>query len=269
MKENSNIEQNDLPAAQREAELSLEPTQNRSAAEEKTAISSEKQLSFLRGIWSLFLFFLIGVSLLIVLALNSALLQNGLITLKSPFISASYEVRSSTKSLRQNLKLLEQRLATLKKRLAKMTPLSPYLIVDTSDNYFFVMKGTTLLREGACSTGSYTLLKTENEKQQWIFKTPRGMFRIRNKVRNPIWRMPDWAFVEEGRPIPPVNSPDRFEYGVLGDYGLYLGDGYLIHGTLYQRFLGLAVTHGCVRIGDEDLKFIYKNLPIGSKVFIY
>jgi lipoprotein-anchoring transpeptidase ErfK/SrfK len=56
---------------------------------------------------------------------------------------------------------------------------------------------------------------------------------------------------------------------VLGEYALELGDGYLIHGTLYKRMLGMPVTHGCVRLGDEDLRVVYRNLQIGSKVFIY
>jgi lipoprotein-anchoring transpeptidase ErfK/SrfK len=56
---------------------------------------------------------------------------------------------------------------------------------------------------------------------------------------------------------------------VLGDYALILGKGYMIHGTLYQRLIGSPVTHGCVRLLDDDLEAVYKTLPIGSKVFIY
>jgi len=119
-----------------------------------------------------------------------------------------------------------------------------------------------------CSTGSYTLLKGR-ENQQWIFKTPKGMFRIQGKKENPVWKKPDWAFVEEGLPVPSENNPSRFEYGVLGDYALALGDGYLIHGTLYKRFLGLPVTHGCIRLNDEDLYAVYCTLEPGSKVFIF
>jgi lipoprotein-anchoring transpeptidase ErfK/SrfK len=48
-----------------------------------------------------------------------------------------------------------------------------------------------------------------------------------------------------------------------------LGDGYLIHGTIYKRFIGMPVTHGCVRLGDEDLKAIFNTLSIGSKVYIF
>jgi L,D-transpeptidase ErfK/SrfK len=55
----------------------------------------------------------------------------------------------------------------------------------------------------------------------------------------------------------------------LGDYALAIGDGYLIHGTIYKRFLGMPVTHGCVRLNDEDLEVIYNTLNIGSKVYIF
>lgn len=157
----------------------------------------------------------------------------------------------------------------LQNRLKNLVPQVPYLIVDTSENQFYLKRGPKAIRQGVCSTGSYTLLKTKDDNQQWIFKTPRGMFRIQGKVVSPTWRMPDWAFIEEGRPIPPENSPERYERGVLGDYALALGDGYLIHGTLYQRFLGLAVTHGCVRLGDDDLEAVFNHLEMGSKVFIY
>ena len=88
-------------------------------------------------------------------------------------------------------------------------------------------------------------------------------------MERPVWVKPDWAFIEEGEPVPAPNSPDRYEQGVLGSYGLYLGQGYLIHGTLFQRFLGQNVTHGCVRVGDEDLEKVWNLTRIGTAVYIF
>jgi lipoprotein-anchoring transpeptidase ErfK/SrfK len=105
--------------------------------------------------------------------------------------------------------------------------------------------------------------------QRWFFRTPRGDFRVQAKLENPVWRKPDWAFIEDGLPVPPVDHHSRFERGVLGDYALTLGDGYMIHGTLYQRFIGLPVTHGCIRMLDDDLEVVFQTLPAGAKVFIY
>jgi len=75
--------------------------------------------------------------------------------------------------------------------------------------------------------------------------------------------------LEEGLPVPSARSSKRIDQYTLGDYSLSLGDGYMIHGTLYQRRLGYGETHGCVRVGDADLEVIYKTLNKGSKVFIY
>jgi L,D-transpeptidase YbiS len=33
--------------------------------------------------------------------------------------------------------------------------------------------------------------------------------------------------------------------------------------------MGQNVTHGCIRLGDEDLEIVYNTLQIGSKVYIY
>ena len=143
-----------------------------------------------------------------------------------------------------------------------------YLVINTTDNLFYLYRNKKQIREGHCSTGSFKMLKTE-EGKSWIFKTPKGKFWIQGKVTNPPWRRPDWAYVEEGLPIPSQDDPGRYEYGVLGDYALALGDGYLIHGTIYKRFLGMPVTHGCVRLNDDDLKAIFNTLSIGSKVYIF
>jgi lipoprotein-anchoring transpeptidase ErfK/SrfK len=156
----------------------------------------------------------------------------------------------------------------LKGKYNSYTTGQSYLVINTTDNLFYLYRNKELIREGHCSSGSYKMLKTE-EGRSWIFKTPKGKFWIQGKITNPTWRRPDWAFVEEGLPIPSQDDPSRYEYGVLGDYAMALGDGYLIHGTLYKRFLGMPVTHGCVRLNDEDLEAIFHSLTIGSSVYIY
>jgi lipoprotein-anchoring transpeptidase ErfK/SrfK len=168
----------------------------------------------------------------------------------------------------KNLKKFEYEVAALRRAFDRLTPRQPYLVVSSSDNEFQIRNGKKELHHGVCSTGSFILLKAA-DKRQWIFQTPRGMYRVQVKVEAPVWRMPDWAFIEEGLPVPPSNSSERYEYGVLGEYALAFGNGYLVHGTLYQRFLGMPVTHGCIRLGDEDLREVYQAMDLGSKIFIY
>jgi hypothetical protein len=69
--------------------------------------------------------------------------------------------------------------------------------------------------------------------------------------------------------IPPQGTKHRSIQGELGHYRLDLGDGYLLHGTPYARSIGAAVTHGCVRLADDDIEWLYENVPVGTKVYIY
>ena len=173
------------------------------------------------------------------------------------------------KAIKKQIAVINTEITRLERKLASFIPTQTYIVINTTDNRFSLYRNRKLIREGFVSSGSYTLLKTEDGEKEWIFRTPRGRFTIQGKTTHPVWRKPDWAFVEEGLPIPGPAHPSRFEYGVLGDYALSLGDGYLIHGTLYQRQLGMPVTHGCIRLNDDDLKEVFNALSVGSKVYIY
>jgi hypothetical protein len=172
-------------------------------------------------------------------------------------------------SYKKQMGLLSKDIQRLSLKYNSYTSGQSYIVINTTDNRFFLYTNKKLVREGFCSTGSLTMLKTEKGDKFWVFKTPKGKRSIHGKISNPSWNRPDWSFIEEGLPIPPKNSPARYESGVLGDYAMSIGDGYLIHGTIYKRFLGMPVTHGCVRLNDEDLEAVYNTLNIGSKVYIF
>lgn len=175
----------------------------------------------------------------------------------------------STPEYKKQLQTLNRDVQRLSRKFASYTPGQSYLVINTTDNRFYLYRNKKMIREGFCSSGSYTLLTSAEGSRKWIFKTPKGGFWIQQKIIKPLWVRPDWSFVEEGLPIPPADDESRYEFGVLGDYAMSLGDGYLIHGTLYKRFLGMPVTHGCVRLNDEDLEAIFNTLNIGSKVYIF
>ena len=69
--------------------------------------------------------------------------------------------------------------------------------------------------------------------------------------------------------IPPAGTKNAQIAGELGHFRLNMGDGYLLHGTPYAKSIGAAVTHGCVRMHDEDIEWLYENVPVGTKVYIY
>ena len=69
--------------------------------------------------------------------------------------------------------------------------------------------------------------------------------------------------------IPPVGSKNRAVQGELGKYKLDTGGGVLLHGTPHQTSIGKAVTHGCMRLRDEDIEWLYQFVPVGTKIYIY
>ncbi len=69
--------------------------------------------------------------------------------------------------------------------------------------------------------------------------------------------------------IPPVGSRARQFPDVLGTRRLNLGDGYALHGTQAVRQLGRSVSHGCVRLANEDIARLYEMAHVGDEVIIY
>jgi len=160
-------------------------------------------------------------------------------------------------------------ISKLQAKLDKLTPTNAYIIVNTSDNHFYLYKGKQLIRDGMCSTGKNERLVSEERNYEHVFHTPFGVRKVLRKQTNPTWTKPDWSYIEDGLPIPSSRDPSRIETGTLGAYKLEIGDGFMLHGTIYKRFIGKSVTHGCIRFLDDDLEAVYKTLEIGSKVYIY
>jgi L,D-transpeptidase ErfK/SrfK len=167
------------------------------------------------------------------------------------------------------LESLRLREAALRRQLAALAPTGSYLVVDTARNRLYVRRRSEVLLAAVASTGSGTILDyPDRPGARWVFDTPRGEFMIQSKFMNPVWVKPDWAFVEEGLEVP-ADPAQRVEAGMLGDYALGFGNGFFIHGTLYTRLLGKNVTHGCVRLNDEDLRSVYRLADIGTPLMIF
>ena len=158
--------------------------------------------------------------------------------------------------------------AELETRLAAVRPSAPWIVIDTVGNRLTLRDEKSFLHDAVCSVGTGAILEEPESQRRWVFDTPKGRHRVLTKKRNPVWHKPDWAFIEEGEPIP-SDPAKRIDRTALGRFALYFGDGYLIHGTLYERLLGRSVTHGCIRLGDEDLETVYERTPHGSSIYIF
>jgi L,D-transpeptidase ErfK/SrfK len=100
--------------------------------------------------------------------------------------------------------------------------------------------------------------------------TPLGETHVIDKVKNPSWYPPASIrkeHAEAGDPLPAVVGPGPDN--PLGDYKIRLGFGdgtYEIHGTNNPTAVGLAITHGCIRMYPEDVASLFPQLPVGTKV---
>jgi L,D-transpeptidase ErfK/SrfK len=107
-------------------------------------------------------------------------------------------------------------------------------------------------------------------KMDW--RTPLGETHIITKVKHPNWYPTESVRKEHeanGDPLPAVvkAGPDN----PLGDYAMHLavGDGtYEIHGTNNPMAVGMAITHGCIRMYPEDVASLFPLVPVGTKVWL-
>jgi L,D-transpeptidase ErfK/SrfK len=105
-------------------------------------------------------------------------------------------------------------------------------------------------------------------KMDW--KTPLGLTRVIQKIRNPTWYPPESVRLEHlknGDPLPKIVRPGPDN--PLGAFAMRLavkpGD-YLIHGTNNPLAVGMPVTHGCIRMYPEDVAALFPTVPVGTPV---
>lgn len=190
-----------------------------------------------------------------------------------PYVEAVAAPSGGTPSSERELKTLATRLRARERQLVSRhkatAPRGVFIVIDQTHNRLYLKRDDEIVLEAVCSAGSGMVLnEASGKKRQWVFDTPRGSFEVLSRAENPVWRKPDWAFVEESQPIP-KNPADRLDYGSLGEYALYFGNGYMIHGTLYERLLGRAVSHGCIRVGRDDLRKVWAAAKPGTHIYIY
>ena len=142
-----------------------------------------------------------------------------------------------------------------------------YIVISLEEHRLHLMEGEQVIWSTVVGTGTGTRL--EGAGQKWDFSTPRGMFRVQRKEKDPKWFVPDWAYIERGVPIPSPNDPVRWEEGMLGTTALFLGEGIAVHGTNKPELLGQAVSHGCIRMTNEAARRLYHEVEVGTPVLIY
>jgi lipoprotein-anchoring transpeptidase ErfK/SrfK len=165
-------------------------------------------------------------------------------------------------------RVAERELRKIKQQRDALRQSRPYIVVDTNANLLYLRSEASVMLKTPCSTGSGGELVDETTGRKWDFSTPLGAFRVESKLADPWWRKPDWAYLEDSLAVP-ADPSQRLDPEMLGEYALGFGDGYYIHGTIYERLLGVSVTHGCIRVGSDDLERLYERVGIGTRIYIF
>ncbi len=108
-------------------------------------------------------------------------------------------------------------------------------------------------------------------KMDW--NTPLGSTTIVNKRERPTWIPPESVrqeHIARGEPPLPAVVPAGPD-NPLGMHAMRLGipgGSYLIHGTNNPIAVGMAVTHGCIRMYPEDIAELFPLVPVGTPVHL-
>jgi hypothetical protein len=191
----------------------------------------------------------------------------------------------------------ERALAAREEELAPRN--RPYIVVSLAERRMLYLRGDDTLYRATVAVGSGKTLVVGGRTKRFV--TPRGRMSITHKELDPIWVPPDWHYIEIARRnglgivdmsnaspnalrgfppgqtpirggkviIPPWGSPQRAVRGVLGAAKLEMYDGYYFHGTDKPSSIGSAASHGCIRMHRADILWMYRNVPVGTLVYIY
>jgi len=101
--------------------------------------------------------------------------------------------------------------------------------------------------------------------------TPKATSYISSKKKDPIWRptsaMRQRYFEQHGKQMQKEIAAGPSN--PFGKYALRLGTSeYLIHGTNQRFGIGMRSSSGCIRMFDGDIKWLFDNVPLNTKVRI-
>ena len=100
------------------------------------------------------------------------------------------------------------------------------------------------------------------------YPTPVGRFAINEMVEHPDLTVFDFSNTSRpnrGRIPPGINNPLGLRWiGFAHDHGWAIG----FHGTSKTQFLGQAVSHGCVRMRNDDIVKVFARVKLGTPVIV-
>lgn len=124
-----------------------------------------------------------------------------------------------------------------------------YIVIDLSDRQLNLYQENERLARYPVAIG----------QNEW--ETPIGEFWVQEMRKNPVWRHP---LTQADIPSGPENPLGSRWIGFLTEGEYHIG----LHGTNQEDLIGQAVSHGCVRLRDQDIQSLYHQISLGTPIIV-
>lgn len=138
-----------------------------------------------------------------------------------------------------------------------------YLSVDTRARKLRFYYGDTVLREADVTIGPSRTVTTNGKT--WTFIPLKGAFAIDAKLVNHAWRIPEWVYAMNGQPVPEARPAIT---NGLGQYVLFLPDGYAIHTPPSEESPLEGVKPGSYMVAEDFMRAVWPRITPG-KTYVY
>lgn len=182
---------------------------------------------------------------------------------------------AETEQLRQERRRLLSRIETLREehrflRFEKeLTGTDKrYLVLDTQKGVGSLRLGGRVLREFNLFLNECMRPEPTTPEDASSYVLPKGSVQIIALMKDPVWYVPDWFYLKEGKAPPPVNGSERLIRGPMGAYAIFFGGGFVIHGRPLQGAPRAPMQHACIILKDDDLRVVVSLLDKGSVAYV-
>lgn len=140
-----------------------------------------------------------------------------------------------------------------------------YLSIDTRARKLRFYYGDTILREADVTLGESKKLTAGG--RNWTFVPVKGAFTVEAKIVGHDWQIPEWVYPMNGQPVPPQRPTVD---GGLGEYVLFLGNGYVIHTPPSAESPLKGAKPGSYMVSEDVMRAIWPRIHKGrTPVFIF
>lgn len=138
------------------------------------------------------------------------------------------------------------------------------LIVSLHQPKMYIFMNDSMIKEFPIAVGDFDT------------QTPKGEYFIKDKVKDPEWKIPPKKLKELKKDYPSGYIPAGDPKNPITLYWIELGEirhpgknvSFGIHGTNNPKSIPDWVSMGCIRMTDEGILYIANHVPIGSRVTI-